>query len=109
MTIPRTGDRPRDLACAASAGEVGATRVETAVLRLGGPVVRLRGVDPAGNLATEAVAATFAQLGLDTNLDPGRIRDAGQDVSVILGVAPPADIPTCANVRALITERSLSP
>ena len=103
------GSDARGLACAASAVGAGATRVECAVLGLGGPVVRSPGVDPAGNLATEAVVATFAALGIDTGLDPERVSAAARDVSGILGVAPPAAPPPLADVRARIAERSPSP
>jgi hydroxymethylglutaryl-CoA lyase len=102
------GSDARGLACAASAVAAGATRVECAVLGLGGPVVRSPGVDPAGNLATEATVATFASLGIDTGLDPERVRAAAHDVSEILGVAPQADTPAIADVRAQLAERSPS-
>jgi hydroxymethylglutaryl-CoA lyase len=103
------GSDARGLACAARAVDAGVTRVECAVLGLGGPVVRSPGVDPAGNLATEAVVATFAALGIDTGLDPERVGAAARDVSEILGVAPQADAPALADVRARIAETSPAP
>ncbi|MDQ6777184.1 MAG: hypothetical protein M3071_13420, partial [Actinomycetota bacterium] len=105
--IPGSARRARSLSWARSATAVSSScRPRVSVRR-----AALRGGrrTPVGSLATEAVAATFRQLGLDTGLDRGRIRAAGQDVSVILGVAPQADSPPCAKVRVLITERSPSP
>ncbi len=103
------GSDARGLACAASAVGAGATRVESAVLGLGGPVVRSAGTVPVGNLATEALVATLAGLGLPTGLDPDRIERAADDVAEILGVPPPADTPARASVRALVVDRSPDP
>ncbi len=96
------GSDARGLACAASAVHAGAAQVETAVLALGGPVVRSPGVDPLGNLATEAVVTIFDGLGIDTGLDPGRVQGAADDVSALLDVPAQAEIPALADVQALV-------
>ena len=100
------GSDARGIACAASAVDAGATRVESAVLGLGGPVVRSPGSDPVGNLATEAVASIFARLGLETCLDPDRVQAAADEVSAILNIPAQAVLPPLAEVRTLIVERS---
>ena len=48
--------------------------------------MRSPGTEPIGNLATEDVVATFAEIGVDTGLDPTAVRDAATDVSALLGL-----------------------
>ena len=103
------GADARGLACAASAVHAGAAQVETAILGLGGPVVRSPGAEVVGNLATEALVTTFTGLGLDTGLVPADLHAAARDVAEILGLAPPAPTPDLADVEALIVTRSPTP
>jgi len=86
LAVHLHGADARGLACAVAAVRAGAAQVETSICGLGGPVVRPPGSDPVGNLATEAVVATFAQLGIDTGLDLDAIAGAARDVAALLGL-----------------------
>jgi hydroxymethylglutaryl-CoA lyase len=98
------GADARGLACAVAAVRAGAEQVETSICGLGGPVVRSPGTDPVGNLATEAVVATFAELGIDTSLDPDAVAAAARDVAALLGLphgAGTRPVPEADEVAAL--------
>jgi hydroxymethylglutaryl-CoA lyase len=98
------GADARGLACAVAAVDAGAAQVETSICGLGGPVVRSPGTDPVGNLATEAVVATFAALGIETGLDPDAVAAAARDAAALLGLPDGAGqraVPAAAEVAAL--------
>lgn len=82
------GSDARGLRCVAAAVAAGATRVETSICGLGGPVVRTPGSEPLGNLATEAVAADLVARGIDTGLDPAEIQRAADEIAALLALAP---------------------
>jgi hydroxymethylglutaryl-CoA lyase len=86
LAVHLHGADARGVACAVAAVHAGATQVETSICGLGGPVVRSPGTDPVGNLATEAVVATFAALGIDTGLDPDAVAAAARDAAALLGL-----------------------
>jgi hydroxymethylglutaryl-CoA lyase len=104
LAVHLHGADARGLACAVAAVHAGAEQVETSICGLGGPVVRSPGTDPVGNLATEAVVATFAQLGIETGLDAGVIARTARSVAQLLelpdGVGERA-IPAAEEVAAL--------
>jgi hydroxymethylglutaryl-CoA lyase len=81
------------LACAVAAVHAGAEQVETSICGLGGPVVRSPGAPLVGNLATEAVVATFAALGIETGLDPDAVDAAARDVARMLRLPAEAGAP----------------
>jgi hydroxymethylglutaryl-CoA lyase len=99
LAVHLHGADARGLACAVAAVRAGAEQVETSICGLGGPVVRSPGTEPVGNLATEAVVATFAALDIDTGLDPDVIARTARAVAKVLGLpdgagerpVPPAD------------------
>jgi hydroxymethylglutaryl-CoA lyase len=104
LAVHLHGADARGLACAVAAVSAGAAQVETSICGLGGPVVRSPGTDPVGNLATEAVVATFAALGIETGLDPDRIAAAARDVAALLGLPDGAGerpVPAAEEVGAL--------
>ena len=104
LAVHLHGADARGLACAVAAVHAGAEQVETSICGLGGPVVRAPGADPVGNLATEAVVATFAQLGIDTRLDPRVIAAAARAVATVLGLPDGAGerpLPAAEEVEAL--------
>ena len=101
LSVHLHGADARGLACAVAAVDGGAVQVETSICGLGGPVVRSPGADVVGNLATEAVATTFAALGIDTGLDPDAVRAAARDVAELLGLAGERLAPDAAEVEAL--------
>jgi isopropylmalate/homocitrate/citramalate synthase len=76
-------------------------QVETSICGLGGPVVRSPGAEIVGNLATEAVATTFASLGIDTGLDADAVRLAARDIAELLGLPGERLAPDAAEVAAL--------
>src|SRR3954467_9436099 len=86
LAVHLHGADARGLACAVAAVHAGAMQVETSICGLGGPVVRSPGADPVGNLATEAVVATFAVLGIETGLDPDAVAAAARDAAALLGL-----------------------
>jgi hydroxymethylglutaryl-CoA lyase len=98
------GADARGLACAVAAVDAGAEQVETSICGLGGPVVHSPGTDLVGNLATEAVVATFAQLGIDTGLDPDVVAAAARQVAALLALPAGTGerpIPAAEEVAAL--------
>jgi hydroxymethylglutaryl-CoA lyase len=97
LAVHLHGADARGLACAAAAVEAGAEQVETSICGLGGPVVRSPGSPLVGNLATEAVVAAFAGLGIDTGLDPAAIEAAARDAADLLGLPPEAGAPKRAD------------
>jgi hydroxymethylglutaryl-CoA lyase len=104
LAVHLHGADARGLACAVAAVHAGATQVETSICGLGGPVVRSPGTDPVGNLATEAVVATFAELGIETGLDPDTVAAAARDVAALLGLPDGAGerrVPAAGEVEAL--------
>jgi hydroxymethylglutaryl-CoA lyase len=104
LAVHLHGADARGLACAVAAVQAGAEQVETSICGLGGPVVRSPGTDPVGNLATEAVVATFAALGIETGLDPDAVAAAARDVAALLGLADGAGerpLPAADEVGAL--------
>jgi hydroxymethylglutaryl-CoA lyase len=104
LAVHLHGADARGLACAVAAVHAGAMQVETSVCGLGGPVVRSPGTDPVGNLATEAVVATFAALGIETGLDPDAVAAAARDVAALLGLPDGAGerpVPAAGEVGAL--------
>jgi hydroxymethylglutaryl-CoA lyase len=104
LAVHLHGADARGLACAVAAVWAGAAQVETSICGLGGPVVRSPGTAPVGNLATEAVAATFAQLGIETGLDPEAVAAAARDVAALLelpGGAGERPVPAAGEVEAL--------
>jgi hydroxymethylglutaryl-CoA lyase len=104
LAVHLHGADARGLACAVAAVDAGAAQVETSICGLGGPVVRSPGIDPVGNLATEAVVATFAALGIETGLDPDAVAAAARDVAALLGLpdgAAERPVPAAAEVGAL--------
>jgi len=104
LAVHLHGAGARGLACAVAAVHAGATQVETSICGLGGPVVRSPGTDPVGNLATEAVVATFAALGIETGLDPDAVGAAARDAAALLGLPDGAGrgpIPEPREVAAL--------
>jgi hydroxymethylglutaryl-CoA lyase len=104
LAVHLHGADARGLACAVAAVQAGAEQVETSICGLGGPVVRSPGTDPVGNLATEAVVATFAALGIDTGLDPDAVAGAARDVATLLGLPDAAaqrPLPAAEEVGAL--------
>jgi hydroxymethylglutaryl-CoA lyase len=104
LAVHLHGADARGLACAVAAVQAGAEQVETSICGLGGPVVRSPGTDPVGNLATEAVVATFAELGIDTGLDPAAVAAAARDVAALLGLPDGAGeraVPDAGEVGAL--------
>jgi hydroxymethylglutaryl-CoA lyase len=112
LAVHLHGAGTRGLACAVAAVHAGAVQVETSICGLGGPVIRAPGTPLVGNLATEAVVATFADLGIDTGLVPGEVRSAARDVAGLLGLPRHRDRPPldAAYVAALagLTEPTLS-
>ena len=104
LAVHLHGADARGLACAVAAVRAGAEQVETSICGLGGPVVRSPGTDPVGNLATEAVVATFAQLGIETGLDPAVVAATARKVAALLGLPDGAGeraVPAAEEVRAL--------
>jgi hydroxymethylglutaryl-CoA lyase len=104
LAVHLHGADARGLACAVAAVRAGAEQVETSICGLGGPVVRSPGTDPVGNLATEAVVATFADLGIDTGLRPEAVAAAARDVAALLGLPDGAGerpVPAAGEVEAL--------
>jgi hydroxymethylglutaryl-CoA lyase len=104
LAVHLHGADARGLACAVAAVDAGAAQVETSICGLGGPVVRSPGADPVGNLATEAVVATFAALGIETGLDPDAVAAAARDVAALLGLPDGAGerpVPAAGEVGAL--------
>jgi hydroxymethylglutaryl-CoA lyase len=104
LAVHLHGADARGLACAVAAVQAGAEQVETSICGLGGPVVRSPGSDPVGNLATEAVVATFAQLGIDTGLDADAVATAARNVAALLGLPDGAGerpVPAAEEVGAL--------
>jgi hydroxymethylglutaryl-CoA lyase len=104
LAVHLHGADARGLACAVAAVNAGAEQVETSICGLGGPVVRSPGTDPVGNLATEAVVATFAALGIDTGLEPDVVARAARAVAGLLGLPDGAGeqpIPPAEEVAAL--------
>jgi hydroxymethylglutaryl-CoA lyase len=101
LSVHLHGADARGLACAVAAVDGGAVEVETSICGLGGPVVRSPGAEIVGNLATEAVATTFAELGIETGLDPDAVRAAARDVADLLGLAGERLAPDAAEVAAL--------
>jgi hydroxymethylglutaryl-CoA lyase len=93
LAVHLHGAGARGLACAVAAVHAGAGQVETSICGLGGPVVRSPGAPLVGNLATEAVAATFASLGIETGLDPAAVEAAARDVARLLGLPEAAGAP----------------
>ena len=84
LAVHLHGSGTRGLECAIAAVRAGAVQVETSIRGLGGPIVRSPGTEPVGNLATEAVVARFAQLGIETGLDPAAVQAAADDVAALL-------------------------
>jgi hydroxymethylglutaryl-CoA lyase len=104
LAVHLHGADARGLACAVAAVDAGATQVETSICGLGGPVVRSPGATLVGNLATEAVVATFAALGIETSLDPDAVAAAARDAAALLGLPDGAGeqaIPAADEVAAL--------
>jgi hydroxymethylglutaryl-CoA lyase len=104
LAVHLHGAGARGLACAVAAVRAGAAQVETSICGLGGPVVRTAGTDPVGNLATEAVVATFAELGIATGLEPPAVAAAARDVAALLDLphdAAAARLPAAGEVEAL--------
>jgi hydroxymethylglutaryl-CoA lyase len=104
LAVHLHGAGARGLACAVAAVGAGATQVETSICGLGGPVVRSPGTDPVGNLATEAVVATFAALGIETRLDPDAVAAAARDAAALLGLPDGAGqqpVPAAGEVATL--------
>jgi hydroxymethylglutaryl-CoA lyase len=97
LAVHLHGADARGLACAATAVRAGAEQVETSICGLGGPVVRWPGSPLVGNLATEAVVAAFADLGIDTGLDPAAVEAAARDAAELLGLPPEAGAPKRAD------------
>jgi hydroxymethylglutaryl-CoA lyase len=97
LAVHLHGADARGLACAAAAVHAGADQVETSICGLGGPVVRAPGTPLVGNLATEAVVATFADLGIETGLDPAAVDAAARDAARMLGLPPEAGEPKRAD------------
>jgi hydroxymethylglutaryl-CoA lyase len=108
LSVHLHGADTRGLACAVAAVDGGAVQVETSICGLGGPVVRSPGAEVVGNLATEAVATTFASLGLETGLDPDAVRAAARDVAALLGLAGERLAPDAAEVEALARRTAAS-
>ena len=84
LAVHLHGSGERGLECAIAAVRAGAVQVETSIRGLGGPIVRSPGTEPVGNLATEAVVARFARLGIETGLDPAAVQAAADDVAALL-------------------------
>jgi hydroxymethylglutaryl-CoA lyase len=84
LAVHLHGSGERGLECAIAAVRAGAAQVETSIRGLGGPIVRSPGTEPVGNLATEEVVARFAQLGIETGLDPAAVQAAADDVAALL-------------------------
>jgi hydroxymethylglutaryl-CoA lyase len=104
LAVHLHGADARGLACAVAAVRAGAEQVETSICGLGGPVVRSPGSEPVGNLATEAVVATFAQLGIDTGLDPAVVATTARTIAGLLGLPDGAGerpVPAAEEVAAL--------
>ena len=101
LSVHLHGADARGLACAVAAVDGGAVEVETSICGLGGPVVRSPGSEIVGNLATEAVATTFAELGIETGLDPDAVRAAARDVAELLELPGERLAPDAAEVAAL--------
>jgi hydroxymethylglutaryl-CoA lyase len=104
LAVHLHGADARGLACAVAAVHAGAEQVEASICGLGGPVVRSPGTEPVGNLATEAVVATFAQLGIETGLDPAVVAATARKVAALLGLPDGAgerQVPAAEDVRAL--------
>jgi hydroxymethylglutaryl-CoA lyase len=101
LSVHLHGADVRGLACAVAAVDGGAVQVETSICGLGGPVVRSPGAEIVGNLATEAVASTFADLGIDTGLDADAIRAAARDIAELLELPGERLAPDAAEVEAL--------
>jgi hydroxymethylglutaryl-CoA lyase len=104
LAVHLHGADARGLACAVAAVHAGAEQVETSICGLGGPVVRSPGADPVGNLATEAVVATFDALEIDTGLDPAVIAATARAVAEVLGLPDGAGerpVPAAEEVAAL--------
>jgi hydroxymethylglutaryl-CoA lyase len=101
LSVHLHGADARGLACAVAAVDGGAVQVETSICGLGGPVVRSPGAELIGNLATEAVASTFADLGIDTGLDADAVRAAARDVAELLGLPGERLAPDAREVAAL--------
>jgi hydroxymethylglutaryl-CoA lyase len=99
LAVHLHGADARGLACAAAAVHAGAEQVEASICGLGGPVVRSPGSPPVGNLATEAVVAAFAGLGIDTGLDVAAVEAAAADAAGMLGLPPAAGAPKRADPR----------
>jgi hydroxymethylglutaryl-CoA lyase len=99
LAVHLHGADARGLACAAAAVHAGAGQVETSICGLGGPVVRSPGSPLVGNLATEAVVAAFAELGIDTGLEPAAVEAAARDAAELLGLPPEAGAPKRADPR----------
>jgi hydroxymethylglutaryl-CoA lyase len=78
----------RDLGCVIAAVLAGAADIETSICGLGGPAARRRGTPRVGNLATEAVVAGLAELGIATGLEPGAVQAAARDVAELLPGRP---------------------
>jgi hydroxymethylglutaryl-CoA lyase len=97
LAVHLHGADARGLACAAAAVDAGAEQVETSICGLGGPVVRSPGAPLVGNLATEAVVAAFAELGIETGLDPEAIEAAARDVADLLDLPDAAGAPKRAD------------
>jgi hydroxymethylglutaryl-CoA lyase len=109
LSVHLHGADARGLACAVAAIDGGAVQVETSICGLGGPVVRSPGSEIVGNLATEAVATTFADLGIETGLDPDAVRAAARDVAELLGLPGERLAPDAAEVAALARGTTTSP
>jgi hydroxymethylglutaryl-CoA lyase len=104
LAVHLHGADARGLACAVAAVHAGAEQVETSICGLGGPVVRSPGTHPVGNLATEAVVATFAALGIDTGLDPEVVAATAREVARLLALPAGAGerpVPAAEEVAAL--------
>jgi len=96
LAVHLHGAGARGLACAVAAVHAGAEQVETSICGLGGPVVRSPGAPLVGNLATEAVVSTFADLGIDTGLDASAVAAAARDVAAMLSLPAEAGEPKAA-------------
>ena len=101
LAVHLHGAGARGLASAVAAVRAGAAQVETSICGLGGPVVRSPGTPLVGNLATEAVVATFAELGIETGLEPAAVAAAARDIASLLALDVDTWLPDAAEVAAL--------
>lgn len=74
------------LANAIAAAQAGVTTFEGSICGIGGGIAMPHGMGTVGNVPTEDLVHLFALSGVDTDLDPDAVLQAGRDIARIIGV-----------------------